>query len=77
MINFSDLTFIFRFLPVFIVFFYLTPTKFRNVTLLLGSLMFYAMGDLKMFPVLLGAVIVNFLFARALHGGGRLFGRGG
>ena len=70
MINFSDLTFIFRFLPVFIVFFYLTPTKFRNVTLLLGSLMFYAVGDLKMFPVLLGAVIVNFLFARALHGGG-------
>jgi alginate O-acetyltransferase complex protein AlgI len=70
MINFSDLTFIFRFLPVFIVFFYLTPTKFRNVTLLLGSLMFYAVGDLKMFPVLLGAVIVNFLFSRALHGGG-------
>ena len=70
MINFSDLTFIFRFLPVFIVFFYLTPAKFRNVTLLLGSLMFYAVGDLKMFPVLLGAVIVNFLFARALHGGG-------
>ena len=32
--------------------------------------MFYAVGDLKMFPVLLGAVIVNFLFARALHGGG-------
>ncbi|MCR5556829.1 MAG: MBOAT family protein [Butyrivibrio sp.] len=32
--------------------------------------MFYAVGDLKMFPVLLGAIIVNFLFARALHRGG-------
>lgn len=76
MINFSDLTFIFRFLPVFILFFYLTPAKYRNYTLLLGSLMFYAVGDLKLFPVLFIAVIVNYLFAKALHGGGSkvLFG---
>ena len=70
MINFSDLTFIFRFLPVFILAFYLTPARFRNVTLLIGSLAFYAVGDIKMFPVLLGAVVINFLFSRALKGGG-------
>ena len=70
MINFSDLTFIFRFLPVFIVAFYLTPYEFRTLTLLIGSLLFYGVGDLKMFPVLLGAVIINFLFSRALKGGG-------
>ena len=69
MINFSDLTFIFRFLPVFILAFYLTPVRYRKVTLLLGSLLFYAVGDLKLFPVLLGAVIINFLFGRALKGG--------
>ncbi len=67
MINFSDLTFIFRFLPVFIICFYLTPARYRTFTLLLGSLVFYAVGDLKMFPVLLGAVIINFLFGRALY----------
>ena len=66
MINFSDLTFIFRFLPVFILCFYLTPARYRTFTLLLGSLVFYAVGDFKMFPVLLGAVIINFLFGRAL-----------
>ena len=66
MINFSDLTFIFRFLPVFILCFYITPAKYRAFTLLLGSLVFYAVGDLKMFPVLMGAVIINFLFGRAL-----------
>ena len=70
MINFSDLTFIFRFLPVFIVAFYLTPYEFRTLTLLLGSLVFYGVGDIKMFPVLLGAVIINYLFSRALKGGG-------
>ncbi|MBQ6409193.1 MAG: hypothetical protein IJJ64_14325, partial [Butyrivibrio sp.] len=38
--------------------------------------MFYAVGDLKLFPVLFIAVIVNYLFAKALHGGGSkvLFG---
>ncbi|WP_051544923.1 MBOAT family O-acyltransferase [Butyrivibrio sp. MC2021] len=69
MINFSDLTFIFRFLPVFLIAYYLTPIEFRMFTLLAGSLTFYAIGDLRMFPVLLGAVFVNFLFARAMHSG--------
>ncbi len=71
MINFSDLIFIFRFLPVFLIAFYITPAKFRTWTLLLGSLMFYVVGDLKMFPVLLGAVIINYLFGMALRGSGK------
>ena len=71
MINFSDLIFIFRFLPVFLIAFYITPAKYRTWTLLLGSLMFYVVGDLKMFPVLLGAVIINYLFAIALRGSDR------
>ena len=69
MVNFSDLNFIFRFLPIFLVAFYLTPVKFRTWTLLFGSLLFYAVGDLRMFPALLAAVIVNFLFAKAQYGG--------
>jgi alginate O-acetyltransferase complex protein AlgI len=71
MINFSDLTFIFRFLPVFLIVYYLTPIEFRMFTLLVGSLTFYAIGDLRLFPVLLGAVFVNFLFARAIHSGNK------
>ena len=65
MVNFSDLNFIFRFLPIFLVAFYLTPVRFRTWTLLIGSLLFYAVGDLRMFPALLAAVVVNFLFAKA------------
>ena len=68
MVNFSDLNFIFRFLPVFLLAFYLTPVRFRTWTLLFGSLLFYAVGDLRMFPALLAAVIVNFLFAKAQFG---------
>ena len=65
MVNFSDLNFIFRFLPVFLIAFYLTPIKFRTWTLLFGSLLFYAVGDLRMFPALFVAVVVNFFFSKA------------
>lgn len=41
---FSSLDFIFRFLPVFLAAYYLTPPAFRNWTLLLGSVVFYAWG---------------------------------
>ncbi|MBR4831094.1 MAG: MBOAT family protein [Butyrivibrio sp.] len=67
MVNFSDLTFIFRFLPVFVIAFYLTPTAYRRWVLLIGSLIFYGVGDFRMLPVLVGAVVVNYLFASALH----------
>ncbi len=68
MVNFSDLNFIFRFLPFFLLAYYITPTKFRTWTLLFGSLLFYAVGDIRMFPALVVAVIVNFLFSKAQHG---------
>ena len=71
MINFSDLTFIFRFLPVFVIAYYLTPITYRTWTLLLGSLVFYGVGDIRMLPVLLGAVVVNYLFSRAIRGGNK------
>ncbi|MBO6240480.1 MAG: MBOAT family protein [Butyrivibrio sp.] len=66
MINFSDLGFIFRFLPVFLIAFYLTPATYRSVTLLIGSLAFYAVGDLKGFAVLGTAIVVNYLFGKAI-----------
>ena len=42
---FSSLSFIFIFLPVFLAAYYLTPERYRNVTLLIGSLIFYAIGE--------------------------------
>ena len=68
MVNFSDLIFIFRFLPAFLIAFYVTPVKYRTWTLLGFSLLFYAVGDLRMLPALVGAVVVNYLFARVQSG---------
>ena len=41
---FSSLQFILGFMPIFFTIYYLTPTQLRNVTLLIGSLVFYAIG---------------------------------
>ncbi|MDR2889958.1 MAG: MBOAT family protein [Lachnospiraceae bacterium] len=59
--NFAEMGFIFRFLPVLLVVTYLTPKRFREKILLVGSLVFYAFGELRLMPVLLAAMVFNFL----------------
>jgi len=62
---FSSLLFIFRFLPAFLVFYTLSPEKYQNLVLFLGSLIFYAWGE----PVYIGIM----LFSTFLdYGNGRL-----
>ena len=41
---FSSLIFIFRFLPLFFLIYYITPGKYRNFVILLGSIFFYGYG---------------------------------
>ena len=45
MASFAGLTFIFRFLPVFLIIYYAVPSKYKDMVLLLGSYVFYAVGD--------------------------------
>ena len=39
---FSSIVFLFTFLPAVVILYYLLPVRFRNVILLLASLVFYA-----------------------------------
>jgi alginate O-acetyltransferase complex protein AlgI len=64
---FSSLIFLFAFLPLTLLFYYLTPGKYKNLTLLGCSLVFYAWGEVRWFPVLVGSVTLNFLAGRALR----------
>lgn len=63
MVVFSGLGFLFRFLPVFLLAYYLTPARHRHVTLFLGSVVFYASGDFQLVWLLLALVVVNFFLA--------------
>ena len=63
---FSSNIFLFFFLPIFLVAYFLTPRKFRNYTLLLFSIVFYAYGAPDFVFLLVGECIVNYYVVRAM-----------
>lgn len=64
MVNFSSLEFIFRFLPVFLILYFIVPSKYREIAFLAGSLIFYAVGEPAFILVLVAATLLNYLLAR-------------
>lgn len=60
---FSSSIFIFGFLPILLLFYFLSPKKFKNYILLLFSLLFYAFGGLKYLFIMMIVVLVDFLGA--------------
>lgn len=59
---FSSVGFLFRFLPIFIII-YLTFPKYRNIVLLIGSLIFYGVGEPYFVLLLLLSVAMNYGFS--------------
>ena len=60
---FSSNCFIFRFLLLFMVVYLLTPKKYRNGVLLLGSLLFYGIGEPHFIWILMGSVAINYVLS--------------
>ena len=63
---FSSNIFLFFFLPIFLIAYFITPKKFRNYTLLLFSLVFYAYGAPDFVFLLVGECIVNYYIVKAM-----------
>jgi alginate O-acetyltransferase complex protein AlgI len=55
---FSSVTFLFYFLPLFLLAYHLLP--WRNAVLLAASLLFYAWGDLRQVPLLLASIGISY-----------------
>lgn len=68
---FSTVAFLFRFLPIFLVVYYLVPDRLRNVTLVAGSFVFYAIGSGWYLLLLALSCTVNFMVGRFLQRYGR------
>ena len=63
MFVFSGIGFIFRFFPIFLIAYYAVPARFRNTILLIGSIVFYAMGEPHFIVLLLAMTVLNYLLA--------------
>jgi alginate O-acetyltransferase complex protein AlgI len=61
---FSSVTFLFYFLPCFLALYYILPWK--NATLLVGSLIFYAWGEPRFVPLLMLSALLNYGFGYAI-----------
>lgn len=60
---FSSLSFIFRFLPVFLLIYIISPKIGKNFVLLVGSLIFYALGEPVYVFLMMGSILFNYLMA--------------
>ena len=59
---FSSITFLFYFLPVFLICYFAVPKKFANVVLLLGSLFFYAWGEPRYLLLMVVMICAGYFF---------------
>ena len=60
---FSSITFLYYFLPIVLVIYYLVPKKYRNLVLLISSLLFYFYGEPKY-----GIIMVISIISIYFHG---------
>ncbi len=58
---FSTILFLFRFLPITLFLYYISPPKLKNTTLFVCSLVFYCWGEVKYFWIMAAVILVNYI----------------
>ncbi|MEG1894871.1 MAG: MBOAT family O-acyltransferase [Oscillospiraceae bacterium] len=58
---FSNIFFMFRFLPVVLLLYYIVPYKYKNGVITVFSLIFYSWGEVKYFPIMVASTVVDFV----------------
>ena len=64
--SFTTIEFMFRFLPIFLIVYYVVPTLYKNMILLIGSFVFYAWGQHFYLLLLMLSIVVNYTFGRLI-----------
>ena len=60
---FSSMIFLWLFLPVVFISYYLIKKEYRNVLLLIASIIFYAWGGVSYSLIMFSSIIINYVFA--------------
>ncbi len=63
---FSGVTFLYYFLPMMLFIYFVSKTKYKNIILLIGSLLFYFYGEPKYIIILLLSGIINYFIGKKL-----------
>ena len=61
--SFSSPSFIFGFLPIFLTVYFLTTTRFKNLLILIASLLFYFVDGGLLTIILCGSILINYSIA--------------
>ena len=64
--SFTTIEFMFRFLPIFLIVYYVVPTRYKNMILLIGCFVFYAWGQHFYLLLLMLSIVVNYTFGRLI-----------
>ncbi len=63
---FSSILFLFRFLPIFMMIYFLAPGRVKNLVLFLGSLIFYAWGEPVYVVLMLFSTVSDYIHGRLI-----------
>ena len=60
---FNSISFLYYFLPVLIIIYFITPKKYKNIILLIASLLFYLYGEPKYVFLMIAEIIIAYIGA--------------
>ena len=64
---FSSILFLFRFIPMAFFIYYLVPKRYKNITLLILSLIFYSWGEFRYFPIMLASIFIDYTASNGIE----------
>ena len=64
---FSSILFIYYFLPLLLIIYFIIPSKYKNLVLLIFSLLFYFLGEPKYIIILIISCIVNYILSKQIE----------
>ena len=64
---FSSITFLYYFLPLLLIIYFIFPSKYKNIVLLIFSLLFYFLGEPKYIIILLLSCFINYYLSKLIE----------
>ena len=64
---FSSITFIYYFLPIMLILYIFASKKYKNIILLISSLIFYFYGEVRYFLLFIFSIIFNYFISNLIE----------